>query len=388
MVTYSHSKLGTFQQCKHKYKLQYVDKIKVDIPDTVETFMGKLVHETLEKLYKDLKFHKLNTKKELTDFYEMLWKERWTENILMTKEEYTSENYKSMGKKFIEDYYSHYRPFGQITIIGLETEDRLELENGNQYHIKIDRLSCDKEGNYYVCDYKTNNKLKAQGELDEDRQLAMYSLWVKKNFKDCKNVKLIWYFLAFDKEMISERNDEQLSQLKLDTENLIKEVESCTIFPATISSLCDWCKFQPICPAWKHKFEVKEKKKEFKDDDGVKIVDEFAKLKQSIKETEEKIEELKNDIIEFTKQKEIDTVFGTDKKCSVKEYEKVIFPEDKKEELIKLLKDKGIYEEFSLLNYFKLKPSILKKEVDEDIIKLTDKEKAYRLSLSKRKDLN
>lgn len=388
MATYSHSKLGTFQQCKYKYKLQYVDKIKVDIPDTVETFMGKLVHETLEKLYKDLKFHKLNTKKELTDFYETLWKERWTENILITKEEYTSENYKSMGKKFAEDYYSHYKPFDQTTIIGLETEDRLELENGNQYHIRVDRLSCDKEGNYYVCDYKTNNKLKAQGELDEDRQLAMYSLWVKKNFKDCKNVKLIWYFLAFDKEMISERNDEQLSRLKLDTENLINDVESCTRFPATISSLCDWCKFQPVCPAWKHKFEVKEKKKEFKDDDGGKLVDEFAKLKQSIKEAEEKIEELKNDLIEFTKQKKIDMVFGTEKKCSVKEYENVIFPEDKKEELIKLLKDKGIYEEFSLLNYFKLKPSILKKEVDEDIIKLTGKEKAYRLSLSKRKDLN
>mgnify|MGYP001609271620 FL=1 len=54
MTSYSHSKLGTFQQCKYKYKLQYIDKIKVDIPDTVETFMGKLVHKVLEKLYKDL----------------------------------------------------------------------------------------------------------------------------------------------------------------------------------------------------------------------------------------------------------------------------------------------------------------------------------------------
>ncbi len=387
-MIYSHSKLGTFQQCKHKYKLQYIDKVKVDVLDTVETFMGKLVHETLEKLYKDFKFSKLNTKEELIEFYEMLWDERWTDGILIVREEYTAQNYRDMGKKFIIDYYDHYKPFDKTRIIGLETEDRLELGSGNQYHIRIDRLSCDKEGNYYVCDYKTNNKLKAQGELDEDKQLAMYSLWVKKNFKDCKNVKLIWYFLAFDKEMISERNDEQLAQLKLDTENLIKEAESCTEFPTTVSSLCDWCKFQPICPAWKHKFEVKEKKKEFKDDDGGKLVDEFAKLKQSIKEAEGRIEELREDLIEFAEQKEIGMVFGTEKKCSVKEYEKVVFPKDKKEELIKLLKDKGVYEEFSSLNYFKLGPRILKKEVDEDIIKLTDKEKAYRLSLSKRKDLN
>ncbi|MBI4980596.1 PD-(D/E)XK nuclease family protein [Candidatus Woesearchaeota archaeon] len=69
MTTYSHSKLGTFQQCKFKYKLQYVDKVKVDVPDTVETFMGKKVHETLEKLYKDLKYQKLNSKEKLITFY-------------------------------------------------------------------------------------------------------------------------------------------------------------------------------------------------------------------------------------------------------------------------------------------------------------------------------
>ena len=56
------------------------------------------------------------------------------------------------------------------------------------------------------------------------------------------------------------------------------------------------------------------------------------------------------------------------------------------EELLRLIKEKGLYEEFSSLNYFKLTPKIRNKEVDEEIIGLTDKEKAYRLSLSKRKD--
>ncbi|MFH1711202.1 MAG: PD-(D/E)XK nuclease family protein [Nanoarchaeota archaeon] len=64
MTTYSHSKIGTFLQCKQKYKFQYVDKIKSDI-ETIEVFLGKRVHETLEKLYKDLQFEKLNSKEEL-----------------------------------------------------------------------------------------------------------------------------------------------------------------------------------------------------------------------------------------------------------------------------------------------------------------------------------
>ncbi len=262
----------------------------------------------------------------------------------------------------------------------------MELSDGNQYNIRIDHLACDKEGNYYVCDYKTNSSLKPQEELDEDHQLAMYSLWVKQKYPDAKTVQLVWYFLAFDKEMVSERNNEQLLELKKQIENLIKEIEACKQFPTNITSLCNYCPYIQMCPAWKHKFEVEEMKKQFKDDDGGKLIDEYAHFQEAKKHAGEKLERLKEEIIAFAKQKEIDVVFGTDKKGSVKEYEKIVFPDEHKEELLRLIKERGLYEEFSSLNYFKLTPKIRNKEVDEEIIGLTDKEKAYGLSLSKRKD--
>jgi len=124
MTSYSHSRLGTFQQCRYKYKLQYIDKVKVDVPTTIEAFMGALVHKALEKLYKDLQFQKLNTKEELLNFFENEWEKTWDDNILIAKEEYTKENYKEMGKKFISDYYDHYKPFNSWRTIGLETEDK------------------------------------------------------------------------------------------------------------------------------------------------------------------------------------------------------------------------------------------------------------------------
>ena len=49
MTCYSHSRIGTFEQCKYKFKLQYIDRVKVDVPTTVEAFMGNLVHQTLNK---------------------------------------------------------------------------------------------------------------------------------------------------------------------------------------------------------------------------------------------------------------------------------------------------------------------------------------------------
>ncbi|HLC78146.1 MAG TPA: PD-(D/E)XK nuclease family protein [Candidatus Nanoarchaeia archaeon] len=385
MTTYSHSKLGTFQQCKQKYKFQYIDKIKLESKDTIETFLGSLVHKTLEKLYKDLKFQKLNTKEELINFFKECWNKEWYDKILIVKD-YTKENYFNMGIKFISDYYEHYKPFNNLTTLGIETEYRLDLDDGNQYHVRMDRLSCDKEGNYYVCDYKTNNQLKAQGELDEDRQLAMYSLWVKNNFKDCKNIKLVWYFLAFDKEMISERNEEQLLQLRNDVQNIIKEIENCKNFPTTISALCDWCNYKPTCPAWKHEIELEAKtEEEFKDDDGVKLVDALDSLESSRKNFENEIEKIQDKLIKFAKQKAVSVVWGSNKKASIKEYTKVGYPEDKTE-LTELLKQMKLYDKYSMICYQRLSPSILKNQIDSAIISLVKKEKDYRINLSKRKD--
>ncbi|MBI4980595.1 PD-(D/E)XK nuclease family protein [Candidatus Woesearchaeota archaeon] len=270
-----------------------------------------------------------------------------------------------MGKKFISDYYEHYKPFNQFTVIGLETQDLFELSNGRSYHVRIDRFCSDKEGNYYICDYKTNNQLKAQEELDEDRQLAMYSLWVKQKHPDAKSVKLMWYFLAFDKEMISERSDEQLLKLQAETEALIDEVEKCVEFPVEVSNLCGWCRFQHLCPAFKHKFEVEELPEEkFKDNDGIKLVEEFAVLDKQEKEAAAQKEIVREKLIKFSQQKDVSVIWGTEHKVSVRTMDKIEYP--KTEEFEKLLRIKG-YDVFTI-NYSKFLSKILKREVDTDVL--------------------
>ena len=183
MAMYSHSKLSTFENCKYKYKLHYVDGIKPEFKATIETFMGSRVHETLEKLYTDLKFMKENSLEDLIKFLNTRWEKEWADNIIINKKEYGKDNYKKMAEKFVTDYYYHHKPFNDIKIIDLETEDKLKLSNGSSYHIRIDKFGY-KDDVYYVCDYKTNSSLKTQEEADQDRQLAMYALWVNKKFKD------------------------------------------------------------------------------------------------------------------------------------------------------------------------------------------------------------
>lgn len=382
MTAYSHSRMGTFLQCKQKYKFQYVDKIKSDI-ETIEIFLGKLVHETLEKLYKDLQFEKLNNKEELVAHFDANWDSRWHDKIVIVKEEYTADNYKAMGKRFISEYYDHYKPFDSLKTIGLETQDLMPLSNGNQFHVRIDRLACDQESNYYVCDYKTNNQLKAQEELDEDKQLAMYSLWIKQKYPDVKRVKLVWYFLAHDKEMISERSDEQLEKLKVETEDLIKEIEACNEFPTSVTTLCDYCQYRQLCPAWKHEIELEQKSDdEFKQDDGLKLVDEYSKLDAQEKEATVQKEVIREKIIKFAQQKGIDVVWGTDRKASVKPFDKIEYP--KTDEFIQLLKEKGLFEDVVTLNSSKLRSRILKRGVDADILKQIKTEQGWIVRLNKR----
>lgn len=387
MASYSHSRLSTFEQCRYKYKLNYIDRVEVETPTTVEAFMGGKVHETLEKLYKDLKFQKLNTLKELLEFYNKIWEKEWTDDILIVKKEYTKENYRKMGEKFITDYYNHYKPFDQMNIIGLETQDKMKLPDGSSYHVRIDKLGF-KGTTYYVCDYKTNSWMKDQEEADSDRQLAMYSIWVKDKFKDAKKVVLLWHMLAFGKEVTSERTPAELKQLQKETVALIKEIEKCREFPTHVTNLCNYCVYKSICPAFKHEFKIEElPPKEFKKDDGVKLVDSYSDLKAKEKEIADKLEEIKTNLILFAKQQGLTIVYGSNQKASVKEGFKIILPEETKEKLIVLLKKKGLYEEFSMLNSSGLKASVLKEELtDKDIVKLTKKEKDYRIYVSNRKE--
>lgn len=390
MTCYSHSRISTFENCPYQYKLRYIDRIKPEIPDTIEAFMGSVVHEVLEWLYKQIRFEKEVSKDLLLERFNEIWDKGYSEDILIVKKELTAENYKKMGRKFVSNYYDRYAPFNQLKILGLETQDRMTLPDGNQWHVRIDKFACDDEGNYYVCDYKTNSRMKDQEEADSDRQLAMYSIWVKDKFKDAKSVKLVWHMLAFDKDVTSERSDEQLKKLQEEIVEKIKEIENAREFPTNVTGLCNYCGYKNMCPSFKHEVQLDLKSsEEFKKDEGLKMVDDYAKIKNKLAELRKKEDELKGRLAAFAKQFDLDTIYGSNMKCSVKGFDKFVMPADseEKEKFIQLMKDKGIYEECSMICYPRLNSRFVKGDVDEELKKWGKIEKDFRLSLSKRKDV-
>lgn len=248
---YSHSKLSTFEQCPFKYKLRYIDKIRPEIEKTIEAHLGSAVHDTLEWIYNTIKENpqKNITLDEVITHYAIKWQESYTNDILIVKRQLSSKDYFNKGVEFLANYFQENAPFKDGTI-ECEKKVIIEIDSDTKIQGFIDRLVHNLEtGEYEIHDYKTANNLPSQEKMDEDRQLALYSIAIKELYGQDKEVSLIWHYLAHNQKIKSKRTNQQLSKLKQETKELIKQIESTTDFPFCPSVLCNWCEYKDICPA-------------------------------------------------------------------------------------------------------------------------------------------
>ncbi len=378
MPTYSNSRIGTYENCPQQYKLNYIDKIKLpEEEEGIEAFLGSRVHETLEKLYKDLKYTKVNSLGELIGYYKSIWDKSWHENVVIVKKDYTKDHYFNTGIDAIVHYYKRYYPFNQSKTLATEYRLSFKIED---YSIAgyIDRLDCDKDGVYEVHDYKTSGSLPTQEHLDSDRQLALYQIGVKEAYKDAKDIRLIWHYLVFDKELTSSRTDAQLKDLKKEVISLIKTIEKDTTYEPRESNLCDWCGFYDYCPAKKHEVKVSAlPAKQYYADKGVSLVNKYASISEEIAELKKQenallleLGNIEEKAIDYAQQEGISNITGDKYILKVKETENFRFPgagEEGREELEQFVIKQGIWPEVSTLNIRGLAKGIKEEQFDKKI---------------------
>jgi len=232
--------------CPEAYKIKYIDKKFPDLPKSIEAFLGGMVHESLEWLYSELKDGKKVELDDLIKNFAETWTSKFSNDLRINSGQ--MPDYFNKGIKFLVDYYERHKPFSDKTV---DTEKKFffDLDESGEYKITgyIDRIVFNSEtGEYEVHDYKTNNWMKSQEEIDTDRQLAFYHLGLKDLFGEQIKVKLLWHFLAHNKTVLSRRDDEQLKQLKKETLELIKKIENTTEWPACGRKYCDWCEYKRL----------------------------------------------------------------------------------------------------------------------------------------------
>ena len=403
MTIYSHSRLESFKSCPLKYKFNYIDKIKRE-EEGIEAFLGSRFHKVMEKIYKELRFRKYSLG-ELLDFYEDDWNKKYHDKIVIADKERKAKDYKEIGKKFIEEYYKRYDPFNQGKVLGIERWVIVNLDDKGKYKLRgiIDRLDQVKDRTYEIHDYKTSKYLPEQSEMDEDRQLALYQIGIQNSWNGVDQVELVWHYVAFDKEIRSKRTEEELDELKKESIDLIKKIESTREFLPNESRLCGWCYYQDICPLYKHKYMIGNlPANKYLKDSGVKLVNKFAKLddkkkgyQTKIEEIDEELKEIKEAVIQYAGSIGVEVVIGSDHQLKISSSEKINVPgkgTKERESLIALFNQLNKLEEVSALDVSELKKVIKEEKWDaiilEEIKKLVEIEtvKSVRLSKIKRED--
>ncbi len=382
MTIYSYSRLGTYENCPLQYKLHYIDKITTE-EEGIEAFMGSRVHETLEKLYKELIHSKMNTVEELVEFYNQQWDKEWHEEVKITKEGRIAEDYKKTGERAIREYYARYHPFDQSKTMWTERLVNFDLGD-EEYRLRgvIDRLEKTKEDRLEIHDYKASGNLSTQDRLDKDRQLALYQIAVEEAFPGFEGIELVWHYVLFDCELRSKRTKEQLEELKAEYKALIDEVEAAQEFPPKETALCDWCGYWEHCPCKKHLVEIEELPvEERKKEEGYELVDKLTELEEQRKLIKDEIEEVKEKIIEYAREKDLEIVVGGRKQAKVTIKTERMLPtkgmdEEAYEEIIRLVKEAGAWEKVSQMNGKRLSkefwggglPEDLRKELENYIV--------------------
>ena len=368
-TTYSHSRLDAFQICPRKYQYAYVDRIRRGTT-SVEQFLGSWVHKALEKLYRDLLRGRLPELDELISFYEQAWERKWSDQILIVREEYSAENYREAGRQCLERYYRAHHPFQESATIALEHRIQIRVgEDGYRLTGFIDRLAQREDGTYEIHDYKTSESLPTQEQAEEDIQLPLYELGVRQAWPDIENVELIWHYLRSGEKIVVRKQPEDLATLEAEVVRRIEEIEAATEFPTQQSDLCDWCEYQDICPECKHaELAANLPPEEFLAEDGVKLVNEYAEVDAKLKELGARKEELKDSLVAYSEQHGVTAIVGSDFQVRVKPSCSFTVPDANKETVYDLLKQHDKWEEVSALSSSKLNSRMRSGEWEDELV--------------------
>lgn len=317
---FSPSKLSVYQNCPRRYQYRYVDKISRR-RKTPETVVGVAVHSAFEELYALVTGGKIPTLAELQEIYEREFAAGWDETVVEKDARFAINDWKKVGRDCVQLYYEGHHPFTQDRTVAIEKRVGFPIMvEGREYRIEgfVDRLALAPDGAFEIVDYKTAKSLPNQEHADEDWQLALYELAVRREWPDIQSVRLKWHYVRHGKTMVSIRDDAARAKLRADAGALISAIKHDHVFEPKPSPLCDWCEYRDLCPIFADPIRVAAlPPAERSKDSGVKLVAYYAeieerrkRLKDELKTVEAEREKAEEDIADWAEAAGVTTVAG------------------------------------------------------------------------------
>ncbi len=177
---FSPSSLNCFENCPRQYAFRYIEKIKIET-EGIEAFVGKRVHEILERLFQFVGQRLLPSLPKVIARYQANFDAQYdAARVRITREGTPADFYRAAGVRGIENFYRRHYPFDRDQTIGLEKPIQFTLDADGKYAVRgiIDRIARAKDGVLEIQDFKTARRIPRQDDLDRDRQLGLYELGI------------------------------------------------------------------------------------------------------------------------------------------------------------------------------------------------------------------
>ncbi|MEK7576425.1 MAG: PD-(D/E)XK nuclease family protein [Patescibacteria group bacterium] len=300
----SFSALDTYTTCPQKYKFQEIDKIKG--PKSKEALFGTAIHEALKFMFsRDPLFP---TSEEVTAHF----RENFTS--IQSISDSNKTRYLESGEKMLKDFYTKNPPW-TFRVVDLESRFEAIIDDPvySTSHTlvgSIDRIDKRDDETFEIIDYKTSRKLPSQETVDNNMQLAIYQIGLRKRWPHIQpeQIKLTLYFVKSNEKLSTTRNAETLAGTEtkiLSRLHVIEEKTKIGDFPPTPSALCEWCPYKQMCPAWSHLYKKPEEKIEIE-----KVVHEYFVLKSEIDERKRRLAMISGSIRSYLEVEKLDRIFG------------------------------------------------------------------------------
>jgi putative RecB family exonuclease len=248
---FSPSSLNCFENCPRQYAFRYIEKVPVE-SEGIEAFVGKRVHEVLERLYQFVGRGVLPSLGKVIARYHANFDGGFdSARVRITREGTPADFYRDAGARGLENYYRRHYPFDRDQTVDLERPVQFTLDEDGRYAVRgiIDRVARAKDGVLEIHDFKTGRRIPKQDDLDRDRQLGLYELGLREQLGEGGQMRLVWHYVLRDEQRTSQRSPEQRELLRASTTRAIDRIRTERDFAPKPSALCAWCEFRDRCPA-------------------------------------------------------------------------------------------------------------------------------------------